>query len=357
MSKAKLSVTTGPDRGRTFDLDDELVHIGRGAGNQIVLSDDTLAEHQASIVRRNGRFAIYTTAIDGIEIEGNPIPPERWVWLPTEASIRISRRTLCQFVSPDADGSADRSSDASRQSLSQGDYSRGDTPRPETPRTEPERASERTADVGKMKRPTLRPGPQAVSPPPTTAAAPVEQAPEPPENSSDVPKQKRARKNTARFITDGPGDPLVKLGADGHLPELRLDAGSMRAARESTATKQTNPLIFLAAIGASFLFSILMLFMDMGSPTEKTSKGAAREKIEHYYGEKDEPLEPYQLALRRARQANSRHDLADERMEYRSVLRLLRAEGAKKKLSGLTGNKRGRSDDELEALISTLLSD
>lgn len=338
--KAKLSVTTGPDRGRSFDLDDELVHIGRGTGNQIVLTDDSLAEHQASIVRRNGRFAIYTTATDGLEIEGNPIPPERWVWLPTEASIRISRRTLCQFVSVDSDGSADRSSEFNR---------------PETGRSEPAR----TPEPIKPKRPTLRAAAQAAAAPAAApaVAAPAEQAPEPPENSSDAPRQKRLKKNTARFITDGPGDPLVKLGADGHLPELRLDAGSSRGNTREPTAKQTNPLLFLAAIGASFLFSILMLFMDAGTPSEQTSKGSARQEIERYYGEKDERLEPYQLALRRARQAHSRRDYADERQEYRSVLNLLRAEGAKKRLSGLTGNKRGRSDEELETLISTLLSD
>src|SRR5205807_4410492 len=33
--------------------------------------------------------------------------------------------------------------------------------------------------------------------------------------------EKKSR-TIARFITDGPGDPLVKLGEDGHLPELML---------------------------------------------------------------------------------------------------------------------------------------
>src|SRR5262245_57693624 len=72
---AKLVVTTGPDRGKMFDMTEELIHVGRGSENQIVLSDPALSEHQMSIVSRNGRYAIYTPTAEGIEVEGNVIPP------------------------------------------------------------------------------------------------------------------------------------------------------------------------------------------------------------------------------------------------------------------------------------------
>ena len=52
---ATITVTRGPARGEFFELSEELVHIGRGEGNQLVLADDDLAEHQASIAFRNGR--------------------------------------------------------------------------------------------------------------------------------------------------------------------------------------------------------------------------------------------------------------------------------------------------------------
>ena len=101
-SRAKLVVTTGPDRGKMFDMTDELIHVGRGSENQIVLSDPALSEHQMSIVSRNGRYAIYTPTAEGIEVEGNVVPPQKWVWLPDEATIQITVRTALKFVYMDA---------------------------------------------------------------------------------------------------------------------------------------------------------------------------------------------------------------------------------------------------------------
>ena len=295
---ARLQVTSGPDRGKSFDLKDELIHIGKGLGNQVVLSDPSLAEHTASIVSRNGRYAIYTSLAGGIEVEGNPIPPERWVWLPPEASVKLSPRTQCQFVSPEGEDA-----------------------------TEPE--------------------------PPPAAEAKSRKASDP---EPAVEKAKKAsRKNIAKFITDGPGDPLVKLGGDGHLPELRLAVGHVRE-REAT-DKSSNPWLLYTAIGASFLLSLALLFIDAETTTEGTDKSQARREIARYYGEENETLAAYQMALRRAKLAHSRKDYAAERAEYRSVLRLLRAEGQDQSISGLTGNRNQRSDDELESLVTTLLSD
>lgn len=297
-SRARISITTGPDRGKLFELRDELVHIGKGTDNQVVLSDPSLADHQASIVSRNGRYAIYTSVAEGIEVEGNPIPPERWVWLPTEANIRISRRTICQFVSTEGDD------------------------RPAEPETDRNR--------------------RVAEPPPLPG--------------EDKPRRSEAKnkKTIARFITDGVGDPLVKLGADGHLPELRLDAGRASEQRDNTP-RQTSPLLLVAAIGGSFLLSILMLVLETETNSEQLDKTQARLQIEKYYGEPDETPEPYQLALRRARLATSRRDRESERFEYQRVLKLLRAEGHERKVAGLTGNRRGRSDKELETLIGVLL--
>ena len=298
-NNARLQVTSGPDRGKSFELKEELVHIGKGSGNQVVLSDPAMAEHSASIVSRNGRFAIYTSLAEGIEVEGNAIPPERWVWLPPEASVKLSSRTQCQFVSPEVEDAVEP---------------------PEPPRTAEARA---------------RKGSE-------------------PEQSVEKAK-KASRKNIARFITDGPGDPLVKLGADGHLPELRLAVGHVRE-RDATE-KSTNPWLLYTAIGASFLMSLALLFIDAETTTEGTDKSQARREISRYYGEENEPLAPYQMALRRAKLAHSRKDDTAERNEYRYVLRLLRAEGQEQSISGLTGNRNQRSDDELESLVTTLLSD
>ena len=76
-SSATITVTSGPARGTVFPLNDELMHLGRAATNQIVLDDPDLPDHQASIVKRNGRYAIYATGEAAIEVDGNVIPAEQ----------------------------------------------------------------------------------------------------------------------------------------------------------------------------------------------------------------------------------------------------------------------------------------
>ena len=96
---ARLLVTDGPDAGKSFGLGADLIHIGTGPDNQIILSDSSLAEHQASIASRNGRFAIYVPPEQRVEVEGNAIPTEKWVWLPAAANLRMGEATLCRFES------------------------------------------------------------------------------------------------------------------------------------------------------------------------------------------------------------------------------------------------------------------
>lgn len=327
--RAKLTVTTGPDRGKEFDVADELIHIGRGAENQIVLSDPTLEEHQASLVCRNGRFAIYTL-VDEIEIDGNKVPPEQWVWLPAEAQINFNRRTAMRFVSEGGSEPAAASQPAAAAR----------TAETVPPRREPEGrvAGTSASGTGTATLPRPRPASDAG------------------ESASEIPKPKRsakADKKTARFITDGPGDPLVKLGEDGHLPELQLDEGKVREAREQK-NKQANPWLMVVAIVFSFGFSALMLLVDfeqLGSGVQTV--GDARDKIREYYGVEGDVLKPYQMHLRLARQAHSRGDFRTERQEYRAVLDLLFAEG-KSKFTGVTGTP--ESDERLEKLISVILS-
>jgi hypothetical protein len=94
---ATITVTGGPASGEIFTLSEELVHIGRGEGNQIVILDLGLAEHQASITCRNNRYAIFTPHADAVSIDGSRIPHQRWVWLPESAEILLGESTLAYF--------------------------------------------------------------------------------------------------------------------------------------------------------------------------------------------------------------------------------------------------------------------
>jgi hypothetical protein len=166
---------------------------------------------------------------------------------------------------------------------------------------------------------------------------------------------KQERKSiTAKFITDGPGDPLVKLGEDGHLPELQLEDGKKRPGVQQEA-KKTNPFWLVLILSIGFGMSALMLFVDfenLGSTAQE--KSAARQELVSYYSTEAEAPSPFQVHLRQAQRARSRRDYTGEKAEYRKVLQMLRAEG-KNPYTGVTGSE--ARDKKLEELMGILLKD
>lgn len=353
---AKITVTSGPDRGKTFELTGEMMRLGKAPDNELVFTDAQVGDHHASIVRREGRFAIYLSAPEGLEIDGTDIPPERWVWLPESAMMRVGKRTNIEFVvgeNNNVPATANAASAAVAES------------RPAAPAASPEPPPRAAGSAtGSAVPPTSRSGivkgRRSVE-----TARPGSDAPAKPRRAVAERGEKKSR-TIARFITDGPGDPLVKLGEDGHLPELSLHE-TVAGERPETGTKQSNPVILLVAIGFSFGITLLMLFMDSGGFGDSAQlKQKARREITEYYGDEKEPLKPYQLHLRDARLAHSRGDRESERQEYRSVLALLRSEAKEKiyKYNGLTGqvsyepsSDNKKSDKRLEELIGILLSE
>ncbi len=347
---ATITVTSGPDRGKVFELTGEMTRLGTAPDNEFVLSDTNLGDHHASIVRREGRFAIFTSSPAGLEVDGTEVPPERWVWLPEAATIRVGRKTSVEFVTNGAGGEEDQEVEtpAERQFAAA-------TADASSPRTQ-------NGGSGVEALPGGRPGKGRRS---AEASAPGSDAPAKSRRSAVDRGDKRSR-TIARFITDGPGDPLVKLGEDGHLPELSLHEAKAGERTEAGA-KQSNPVLILAAVGLSFGITILMLFMDVGNfGNREEEKAKARREIMEYYGDEGESPKPYQKHLREARLARSRRDFDFERHEYRAVLAILRSEAKDKlyKYTGLTGrieydesadNK--KSDKRLEELIGILLSE
>ena len=360
---AKITVTAGPDKGRVYDLTGEMIRLGRSPENQVVFTDSQVGELHASIVCREGRFAIHTLLADGLEVDGTEVPPERWVWLPDSATIRVGRRTSIEFTAgknaaeeePNDPEPAQRQPGQSQPSQSQG----GATA---TPRSGS--ASPSTGASGPV---AIATGRQAVTKGrrTTETTAPGSDVQPRPKKSAADRGEKKSR-TLARFITDGPGDPLVKLGEDGHLPELTLHE-AQSGERPEAGPKESNTTLLLLVLGVSVGLTMLMLFMDSGSLAgSQESKDKARREITAYYGAEGETLKPYQEPLREARRARSRRDFDAERKAYREVLSLLRSEAKDKlnKYTGLTGridyepsSDNKKSDKHLEELIATLLSE
>ncbi len=306
----RLSITTGPERGKVFEIEDELVHLGRSDENQIVLDDPSLSPLHASILRKNGRFAIYRSGDGEVHVDGSEIPTEKWVWLPSSVKLQFGRRTSAQLVYEE--------------------YTGTDGQPTEAPVVEFESVSSDDEDASQEQ--------------PSAESAGVA--------TKKKTEKKKRKRQVARFITDK-GDPLVELGADGQLPELALQEG--QAARERAAKpKQANPLVLYGALTLSFLLTLSMLLIDPAIESRReVSKAQARREIERFYGREGDELKPYQQALRAARLAHSRSDRRTELSEYRRVLNELTAEDANQHI-GVTGHF--ESDKELKRLIGIIIS-
>src|SRR5204863_3515447 len=96
----------------------------------------------------------------------------------------------------------------------------------------------------------------------------------------------------------------VRLGADGKLPELKLEEGASQEKAVERSTTSSLPV--LLALFASVGMSVLMLLVPTGGGrTEPETKATARWTIQKYYISQETMLEPYQEILRRALQAHT----------------------------------------------------
>jgi hypothetical protein len=355
----RIVVTTGPDRGKVFEIDEELVHIGRADENQIVLDDPSLPDHQASILRKNDRFAIFRPTDAEVQVDGADIPVEKWVWLPNDVRLQFGRRTSCQLTY--------------EMSL---DDEPATSPKAALPKSAPPKIDPSKPAAAKS---PIKVRPSAV-PQAGTASAQLKSgsdteaengADHSVDQSSDAAvtdaaatdggRQKKSRKksksakrqkNVARFITDQ-GGPLVELGADGHLPELALQDDPTRKEKQAKP-KQSNSALLYSVLGLSFLSSLAMMFAEIDPPSvSELSKADAREEIVRFFGNDDKDLETWQRRLRAARLAHSRGDDEMELRRYREVLAALNSEDRDVHI-GMTG--RLATDEELKKLIGIIIS-
>ena len=304
---ASLTVTAGPDRGKTFALHEEFVHVGRSEDCQVLLTDPQVDEVQVSLANRNGRFAIITALEGTVAVDGKTLTPEQWAWLPAQATIRVSPKTTllfsCGLPSATSNG---------------------------------ELATVKGADV-----------PPSTEPP---ATLPVKSKGRKP----GAKKGEATNRTVAKFITDRKGETLVRLGEDGHLPELALAEVTAPKHDKRKRSTQGNPALIYGALGFSLLGSLAMLFLDPALTDERSeSKTTARQSVMRDFvgGEKGQ-IKPYQQMLRDAGLAQSRGDFKSERAAYLRVLRLLNSED-KNPFTGITGT--AEEDDQLKRHLAVLL--
>jgi pSer/pThr/pTyr-binding forkhead associated (FHA) protein len=313
-SAARITVMTGPDEGRSFDVLQELAHIGRDEDAQIVLTDPTVARHQASIARRGGRFALFTPFDGGAHVDGAAVPADRWVWLPSMAEIQLGDDTRVRFETASNGTSADT-------------------------------GSETVADSGATRKPAAEV--------PTTK-----------DGSSSTARRRRKKgekRQVAKLSLDAAGTPLVQLGADGRLPEFHLSDTPITESEQSNDAS-VRPWLAVTAVAASALVSVFLMLWspDTGAPSTQSAR-SARESLTEFYGKDGADLEPYQKLLRQAAIERSQGRFKEERRLYLRVLDLLNSWDASnaRNLNGLTGKQTGRgknSDRDLQKYLETLVA-
>jgi pSer/pThr/pTyr-binding forkhead associated (FHA) protein len=303
LSQARITVMAGPDQGRSFDVLQELAHIGRDSDAQIVLTDPAVARHQASIARRGTRFALFTPFDGGALVDGAAVAADRWVWLPPIAEIQLGSGTVVRFEAANGlmnEAPADNAASAEKKDGS--------------------------SSTARRRR-----------------------------------KKSDTRRQVARISTDATGVPVVQLGADGRLPEFQL-SDSPASTDTAADDGRVRPWLAVVAVAASGVLSVALLLWNPG--VESTSSGRAREArsaLTAFYGKDGAELERYQQLLRQAAVEHSQGRLREERRLYLRVLDLLNSWDATnpRNLNGLTGRQTGRgrnSDRELRELLETLVS-
>ncbi|HCK52389.1 MAG TPA: hypothetical protein DIC23_04165 [Planctomycetaceae bacterium] len=289
---ATITVTRGPARGQFFELEAELVHIGRAESNQVVLEDTNLADHQASIVFRNGRYAIFTPLPDAVSIDGSAIPPQRWVWLPGEADIGLGQRTSLRFATSLPNAASDN----------------GD-------------AEDGPAGNGQRK----------------------------------GRKGRRRKRQLAKFVTDAQGESRVQLGEDGQLPELSLDEELTGGKIEQKKSGSNSLLLSLVLVVSTALSIMLLIVEGPGIGTANRGFEFARTELKKMLEDTKpktdaQPELAWRLLVRDALSAAARSDRTGEQVAYDRLLNLLNAEDRRK--SSLTGDE--ARDQRLKEMIATL---
>ena len=91
----KLYVIDGPDKGKSFDLDDGITTIGRSPDNDICISDMGVSRYHAKLLRKGGKFFITdVSSFQGILIDREKIEPGLESEIKKESNLIIGNTIL-----------------------------------------------------------------------------------------------------------------------------------------------------------------------------------------------------------------------------------------------------------------------
>ena len=72
--KTRLVMRSGPNPGKAFDLNADVISIGRESTNDIVIQDSEISRNHARIIRRGGGFLLEDLgSTNGTMVNGYPV--------------------------------------------------------------------------------------------------------------------------------------------------------------------------------------------------------------------------------------------------------------------------------------------
>lgn len=93
-----LEIVTGPDQGKSFPLNGELLHLGRGNDNTIILTDQGIGDFHVSIACQSGQLSLYANVQDQVKVGDHFLPGQQWVAVPAQAVVHLSSQTQARVV-------------------------------------------------------------------------------------------------------------------------------------------------------------------------------------------------------------------------------------------------------------------
>jgi C4-dicarboxylate-specific signal transduction histidine kinase/pSer/pThr/pTyr-binding forkhead associated (FHA) protein len=91
----KLYVIDGPDKGKSFNLNDDITTIGRSPDNDIRISDKGVSRHHGKFLKNDDKiFTVDLNSLRGLFIDGEKIEPGHEVEIKKESNLRMGGTML-----------------------------------------------------------------------------------------------------------------------------------------------------------------------------------------------------------------------------------------------------------------------
>ena len=93
---AKLYILAGPEKGKSFDLEDEVLIVGRGSESHIQIRDKSVSRRHMKIIRREEKYYIKDLeSKNGTYVDGEQVEPGKELEIEQGVPIAVGKSVFC----------------------------------------------------------------------------------------------------------------------------------------------------------------------------------------------------------------------------------------------------------------------